>query len=862
MQLIGPNAKHLSGLLFLPLVLLALSQSSATERGDSWLLHLPLDNQRRQVDGTYRGEPVQGLHHPTGKADFDTMAATDPSTYRVKGKLGRGLRYFSDKESYTRVKGVSWDEPLKTLGLSLFVKNSPEGNRIGDLVTTRADTSDGGFALFWWGNELRFQYSDGQKRYDVRASASALTDGSWHQVEVKFDRGRVDIYIDGRRVKQASTTGQAIAPPAHPLTLGTYPFQSGGKRPYAFDGSLDEVVLGSNLKTVRHKLDQVVRKHGQNPRNAIPRAKPFETLAQPIEGNEPHFDGKQILHTFRGRPVPLTFLFKGMPDKLDSAKLVLYLPTSVRLRGTFQSNHNRAYETIGWNRSKVQRNGRQWQRLTTKGTDLIEGLQANAFGTGRHVTVGLDATNAGVQAAPVRWALKYNGKERQEESFTLRFLEPRAYPTAQEKGQFEVMLFFLGRDMVYPTRSLQEAIRKVYQASGIWGKGRFYNKLSKRGAFDRYLRKHGFTMYNIALWHGPLAGRYATDAVPPTRNREGDIVKGKPSPIAALNSETFRQAYHDKVANVFKHVGQSEYVISDYEPWGWPGKYGFDKPTVEAFKRQHGLDKELTPDEILANHTKEWALFWTDISTRGLGLFAEASRAADPNIEVIDYTYIFDYDDPKLWRRFYSIPKDLRAYDKHVDEMMLSLYHANGQAVVDGIERTRRAVDDARITAISSLSRANALQSRYTTPEESLSPQRLYQKTVLCAALGCQRMGLWPGNYIDGRHHVALGRACRLIWEVEHFFRDGKRADERVKVSVASGAAPEEFELLVHKHNGQQLVTLFNFQGRQDTFQVTGQLLEEAEQIEGIRNNQGAYRAGHPISIKMPAHGVRMLRIQ
>jgi hypothetical protein len=552
-----------------------------------------------------------------------------------------------------------------------------------------------------------------------------------------------------------------------------------------------------------------------------------------------------------------------MKDKLKNPTLVLYLPKSVRLRGAFQGNHNMPYAEVKMSRSNVTRDGRRWTRLETKNIDLVEGLRANSFAGSRDVTVGLDATQADVQQAEVRWAVKYNGKEQQQERFTLRFLEPRPYPTADQKGQFELMIYVLGDDMVYPSKPMQAAIRKVYQASGIWGKGRFYNKRSPRGQFDQYLDKHGFTFYNIALWHGPLAGRFAKEAgVPPTRNRDGEIVPGKPSPIAALNSQSFRQAYHDKVANVFNRVGPSEYVVSDYEPWGWPGKYGFDKHTIQAFKRQYDIDKELTPDQIVSDYTREWALFWTEISTRALGLLADASRAADPDIEVIDYTYIFDYDDPKLWRRYYSIPKDLRQYDKHVDEMMLSLYHANGQAVVDGIERTKRAVDEARITGISSLSRANAMQSSYTTPEESLSPQRLYQKTVLVAALGCHRMGLYNGMYIDGKHHVALGQASNLIWEVESFYRQGERVDGKVNISAVDTLGSDRFEGLVHRHNGQYLVTLFNFRDESSAFQVTGEAIRTADGIERLDGQGGSYRPGRKLTLEVPAHGLRVLRLR
>lgn len=156
-------------------------------------------------------------------------------------------------------------------------------------------------------------------------------------------------------------------------------------------------------------------------------------------------------------------------------------------------------------------------------------------------------------------------------------------------------------------------------------------------------------------------------------------------------------------------------------------------------------------------------------------------------------------------------PADARIDWGYVDEYMLSIYNFHGRNLFNSLNQNLRVLKKP-ITPIALLSRPHELMS-FTTPAGSLSPQQLYQRAVLVASLGCRRMALYPGTWIDGAYHEALGRAARLIWANEHFFIDGHRVDDEVKVNPVGGAqsAAKGFAYVLYKHHEEYALIIFNF---------------------------------------------------
>ncbi|MFW5798559.1 MAG: hypothetical protein ACOCXX_02780, partial [Planctomycetota bacterium] len=615
-------------------------------------------------------------------------------------------------------------------------------------------------------------------------------------------KGNVQVWVDGRRTVSKKTDAEVIGPPKRKLFLGGYPIAGRGRRTYAFDGRLDDVAIGHDIEAVRKHLDTGKQGGG-------PAAPPIEFSVQPVDGNERFFGGRKVFHTFRGHPVPMTFVFKGdaaaLPEGTPS--LVMYVPEGVTVAGVHQSNHNEPGGSIETDTDVVKVDGRTWTRHTTRGVDLSAGLEQ--WKRGPFVTWGFEA-RPDLDEAPIRYGLVVGGKQDELTETTVRFLKA---PAAVEKpGRFHVFGYFIMPAWAWPDKALQESSAELLWSVGLTGKGRFYGHDDYRSAYDEFLKKRGFTLYEIALWHGP-----------------------KPHAMA-LDPEGTTRGYVERVVDHLKPNGQDEGVMFDYEPWRLAYKpSSFEPEILEAFARWARLEQAPTKKQIYGELKRKWIDYWLHVSTQVYAAMSNAVRTHHPDGDAlrIAYTYYFPYDDEQaLYRRFWSVAKDPRKVEPYVDVHLVSLYHTNGREMVDQTRLSRLHLEKP-IWGISSLSRVNPVQSKFTSVEESLSPQRLEQKIVLGAALGMQRHGIWPGRgWIDGRHLEAIGRASRFVWKHEPFYFDGRVADGRVEVEPVDKLKRTDWARTVHRADGRLLVTVFNFSDKPASFNLASGAAQQRVTVE------------------------------
>ncbi len=215
-----------------------------------------------------------------------------------------------------------------------------------------------------------------------------------------------------------------------------------------------------------------------------------------------------------------------------------------------------------------------------------------------------------------------------------------------------------------------------------------------------------------------------------------------------------------------------------------------------------------------------WIRHWLENTRNYQKMMADAVRHHAPHMEVWDYTYVFPYnDDDAMAKRQWSIPKDPRRCEDFIDCSMLSLYHINDRAALDQLELSRQYLNR-QICNISLISRANEHAGRYTSPDECLSPQRLYQKAVLAGALGHELFGIYPGSWIDGSAHLSLNRAARDVRLREDFYVRGQRRDDARQVTAQAGR--DAFACLIHALDNRLLATLFNFTDAPVTAAIAG----------------------------------------
>lgn len=764
------------------------------------LLHLSLDGEARVVRPEVPAG-LSGVYYPTSDADQDKAEFSDPAQYRVTGHRGRALRFRRDLQS--RAEFPEWHLGKSETQLCVRLRIKPARHHIGVLASCKTDSDTNGFALFLWGNRLRFQFGDGTASQSVEGKAAFYT-GKWRQVEARFDAGLVTLFLDGREIAREQTTMTQVTPGKRGLFLGAYPISGRGRKAYAYDGDLDDIVVSRRP----HESSS------ETPADAVAPAPAIEVLAEPITGNEQHF-GKSVFHTFHGHPVPLSFLFRGDPNRCRQPSFILYLPVGIRVREAFSSNHNGLDQVVTFARRQVTP---KLVRLESQSYDLTHGL-ATRYGKGEILTIALDTEPGEVRKAELGWAIVNDGHEGPRQCVQIRFLPPPA--DDYEKGEFEIMAWSFADDMAFFDPELFQDVAQLYRSSGIWGKGRWYagdhNSRPRRAALDLLLRKQGFTLYDVSLWHGPI-GNKPTDEVPSATMRKG----GKPDPrhlcpTAMLASETFRRQYEEHVKKRLCPPQQGDWVAIDFEPWGLPTKICYCDRCLDRFRNAAKLPENVDNQQLrkkIWDYQDEWARFWTRTTADITGMMAAAARKVDPRLRIVDYTYAFEYESPTLMRRFWSIPKDPRFVEEVVDESMLSFYHLNDRKAFDMLALNLRHLRKP-VSVIVSLSRANAAQGSYTTPEESLSPQRLKQKVLLCAAQGVRKVNLFPGRYIDGMHHQAMGEASRLVWTHERFYFQGQRSDDTIALTFESGVVPTQ-DVVAHtvwSAGTESLLTLFNFSG-------------------------------------------------
>lgn len=742
---------------------------------------------------------LTGIYIPSNDPDNDTPEMQDPKRYRVKGKVDQALKFYRSLGSYAKINNFKISANSEKLYLAVIVK--PRQYQIGVVTSCKIDSSRNGFALFLWGREWRFQYGDGSKSYTAKFKTTPYR-GDWKFVEIFFDKGQVECKENGNSLGKVKLAGKNISPNSYPLYIGNYPGKSGRKR-YAFNGMIDELIIADSKSQANLDFSKKVTLNSPA----------LEVICEPVEGNEKHFGGVLTFNTFKEYPVPLSFKFRGNSSKLKNAKFNLYLPEDISLLEAFQSNHNCRDEAVKMTSEKVVVDNKKYLKYTTpKNYDFKQRL-SQRYGSGKIITCALGQTGQAT-SGKIYWSVSSGAVESPKKSAIVKFIEPLKSAKA---GKFMVMNYFLAGDMMYHNAENFKKVSELFKISGMTGKGRAYKSLKRRCKLEDQLLEDGFTLYEISLWYGPLTNKRlgVSPAIDGRGKKSGKYV----CPTELLNSDLAKEKYEKEVKNCIS-VGKTQYAVLDYEPWGVPSRACYCPVCLKAFKKKFSIKEDLNASLIKRKYRNEWAKHWVDNSAGIIKMMCDALHEADPAIKVVEYTYLFQYNNPKkMNQRWWSIPKDPRLNEKYLDESMLSLYHVNGTKAFNLLNFSTKSLKKS-VSVIASLSRAQGSTAAYTTEEEALSPRQLRQKAVMCAALGVKTFGLWPGTCIDGAYHVALGKACRDVWKYENYYFSGKRVDKLVKVVPAKPLRRNDYAYTAWQKDDKILVSLFNFSKKELSFQV------------------------------------------
>ncbi|MBQ9367521.1 MAG: hypothetical protein IJT83_07060, partial [Victivallales bacterium] len=711
------------------IILLFLFFLVLTMRAD-FLLHYRFEEREASIVDS-GGGGFNGRYIPAADKDNDTPETNDPERYHESSPGGRALGFFPELQSYAIVPKTPFPKMMEELHLALDCKVGVRS--IQYLVGNKSDAGKGGFSLMRWGMKWRFQYSDGKDSYMVEGAAKAL--GEYATLSVDFTKGLVVIRENGREAARVQTDGAFIAASTFPLLLGNDP--TSNKKVYAGQCFMDELRISDKPLT-------------QSEVNALQKTPALRCICEPVDGNERNFNGRKVLHSFKNMPVAATWIINYDRPEEAIPSLEWILPDGVTIPEVFLSTRNSDHRHY-----QLEREGNIARIPSSQFSKDPREEISLVFETARDVTI--------------RWRLKDGEEVVTEDSFELVLLpEMKSLPP----GRFHSHSYTLS-DIAFSDIALLDRVAEVYVRSGVIGKGRYYAKYPEQHFIDEHLRdKHGFILWDVSLWGGPFRSVGVYPDVPAAVDANGKEQKFL-CPTALLRSEAVRKSYFDDAK---KALLPSKAVVLDFEPWGIPAKGCFCAECLKAFNERFKLTCG-GGKEIKAEHRAEWALFWTEQTERILSFMADAARSALSGVEVWDYTYLFDYDDPQaVQARWWSIPKNPRRNEAHLDGSMLSLYHVNGRKAFDQYEVSRRHLKK-QLCPIVFISRHNSHLGHYTPVEDVLTPRQIYLKAVMAAAQGAEIFGIYPGSWIDGAYHVALNQATAEVRKREDFYYDGQRCE-------------------------------------------------------------------------------------
>lgn len=92
-------------------------------------------------------------------------------------------------------------------------------------------------------------YMPGYEPSEIKSGAD-ITDGAWHHVAMTFDQNRIQLFVDGRRMREVMLKRLRNGGPAGPLWFGAYPPQKIGCH-----GSVDEVRISNVVRPIAELPD-------------------------------------------------------------------------------------------------------------------------------------------------------------------------------------------------------------------------------------------------------------------------------------------------------------------------------------------------------------------------------------------------------------------------------------------------------------------------------------------------------------------------------------------------------------------------------------------------------------------------------
>lgn len=411
-----------------------------------------------------------------------------------------------------------------------------------------------------------------------------------------------------------------------------------------------------------------------------------------------------------------------------------------------------------------------------------------------------------------------------------------------------------------------EGLARFYNDSGIG-----FTHYSAYDVYQNALRKQGILAGGNTL-NASFYSPELQDAEASGRILEDDYA----NPRAVINLP--KGAAIPGVKQLLIHARQCDNIATfDFEP---DGVHGFGEASIKEFKKrnklsdadfarfrtyvgEHRLTTFQSTDPFIARTWRLWTNFRSEEVAGYTRRIYQDLKAQAPDVKLAITTRSANGKDSASTL---AIGTDNAAVAANADIVMPQIYCGYGGAnAKQAMQTTARWVGELRRQN----SRAELwplLLARYAGASVYNSPTRLRQQAIGSLAQGAKGIVFYyPGN-MDAPYWDMTARLNEDVSKYEDFYLDGKRVDERYKLSELPKGTTQvnmwpgysvdvqnpAWSFTAHELNGKVLLTLINLEEANDLLfgievgEVRLSATQDAELIKGRRDETGAFTANKP----------------
>jgi hypothetical protein len=267
-----------------------------------------------------------------------------------------------------------------------------------------------------------------------------------------------------------------------------------------------------------------------------------------------------------------------------------------------------------------------------------------------------------------------------------------------------------------------------------------------------------------------------------------------------------------------KHLAKPAFIDWDLEPGAMP--VCFCETCRKKFSSMLKLEKILSEAEIKKKYVDQWFDFRVKQHAANIEKFGESVKKNFPGTAAVLCSSPVQTDGGLA--RWCAV--DCRLADGKID-LFRNMPYYEGIRFYRNIEYNNKILKTPAFPLIDPSENMEMYYRRYT-------PQGVLMNMLATAALGCKGIGFWPDDSFDGRYLSKIAEGVRLIARGEDYYSSAREdatisiqplntsqktfVDNGVKFNLTFPDLKANLEKTVHRSNDNYLLTVFNYDDKND----------------------------------------------